>query len=156
MLFNFDKLNYIINYTIGNEPVRVEAIELNYTTMVKYVKNYPSVKPLTITNIESYYNYRISLDEEDGTIKLQSSILSNQNHLIDFTMNASEDNEITYDYEISKEDILYPEEMDSHIKVLQRRKDRINLILNKMKKDLISKGKQYQLPIFDFFSLNQR
>ena len=87
--------------------------------------NYPTCRTLTITNVESYYNFR----SFGQSFKLVSSILSGNNNLIDLTLISSVDAGQTNDiYEIVKENMIREEKLKLHSIVLDQRRIRSAIV----------------------------
>lgn len=105
---------------------------LTYNVMVNYKKNYPELKPLSIKNMLSFYNFR-SFIVETNQVEIFTSILSNRDELLKLTTTQHEIMKPIFIVE--KEDILYDQETIK-LSCMEAKQNRINNHLDNLKNEV--------------------
>lgn len=111
---------------------------------------------MTIQHIASYYNYRsVDGDRVDDLFPLKTSILSNQELLLDLTLGKKQIKKgVMNEYQVVDEVVIREEDMSGKLGTLIIKKARINSAMLKIKND--HENDEIETPVMNYFILKDK
>ncbi len=111
---------------IGFDDEQTVVFVLDIQTDIQMLEQFPSTPTLSITNLESFYNYRTVGPD----LKLVTSALSCNNSFIELVINSAGSTS-NPDYKVINEKFARP--LDTEFETIHLKKQRLNSALNRIK-----------------------